>query len=214
MTSTVSASPVAAGTAGAPAGDPAPAAPHASVPYRDGPIVDAPAPADAAAVFRGTVTPVAADKPVSRGTPAVRVLRRRAVASGWATARNPGAARDLIAGDLVGAYGLVNSGTTVQSDVVGAASPLASSRPTGGGARHHRSETPAATSGSGLVDRTTHGARGPQGGMQSSSGGGGAASPLARATRIGLAAQPQLRFATGPVLRLLGMQGRRLERPG
>jgi hypothetical protein len=50
--------------------------------------------------------------------------------------------------------------------------------------------------------------------MQSSSGGGGAASPLARATRIGLVAQPLMRFATGPVLRLVGMQGRRLERPG
>jgi hypothetical protein len=50
--------------------------------------------------------------------------------------------------------------------------------------------------------------------MQSSSGGGGAASPLARATRIGLAAQPCMRFVTGPVLRLVGMQGRRLERPG
>jgi hypothetical protein len=212
MTSTVSASPVGAGTAAGRPGDPA--APHVAVRGPDDSVVDAPAPAYAAAVFRATVTPVAADKPVSRRTPIIRILRRSAVASGWATARNPAAARDLIAGDLAGAHGLVSSSPAVQSDVAGAAPPLASSRPTGGGARHHRSTTPAAYRSSGLVDRTTHGARGPQGGMQSSSGGGGAASPLARATRIGLAAQPRTRFAAGPVIRLAGMQGRRLERPG
>jgi hypothetical protein len=176
--------------------------------------VNAPAPANAADAFRATVTPVATDKPVSRETPIVGNVRGSAVASGWATSRNPAAARDLIAGDLVGAYGLATPDPAVQNDVVGAASSLASSRPTSGGARHHRSETPAASSGSGLADRTTHGARGPEGGMQSSSGGGGAASPLARATRIGLVAQPSLRFVTGPVLRLVGMQSRRLERPG
>jgi hypothetical protein len=207
MTSTVSASPV-AGTADHPT------APRGSVPGPGAPIVDVPAPAYAAAVFRATVAPVAADKPVSRPVPTIRSLRRSAVASGWATARNPAAAQALIDGDLAEAYGLVSSGPPVQSDVVGAAPPLASSRPTGGGARHHRSASPAAASSSGLGDRTAHGARGPQGGMQSASGGGGAASPLARATRIGLAAQPLMRFATGPVLRLVGMQGRRLERPG
>jgi hypothetical protein len=178
------------------------------------PPVNTLAPAAAADPFRATTTPVAADKPLSRKPPIVGTGRRSAMASGWATTRNPAAARDLVAGDLVGAYDLVTTGPAVQEDVAGAAPPLASSRPTGGGARHHRSETTAAPTGSGLVDRTTHGARGPEGGMQSSSGGGGAASPLARATRIGLAAQPCMRFVTGPVLRLVGMQGRRLERPG
>ena len=212
MTSTVSASPVTAHTVDDPPADPATS--HASVPGTGDANVEVPAPAYAAAVFRTTVTPVAVDKPVSRRAPATGIPPRSALASGWATARNPAAARDLIAGDLAGAYGLVSSGPVVQSDVVGAAPPLASSRPTGGGARHHRSATPAASSSSGLADRATHGARGPQGGMQSSSGGCGAASPLARTTRIGLAAQPCMRFATGPVLRLVGMQGRRLERPG
>jgi hypothetical protein len=212
MSSTVTPTPVAASTAGPqPA---APAAPTGTVPGESDTTVDA-TPAGTAAAFQGTVVPLLVAKPasghanVTGGTP-----RRSDAASGWATTRNAAAARDLLHGDLVGAYGLVNSGPAGQGDYVVSPSPLASSKPNGGDARHRRSATTTASSNSGSLDRTTHGARGPEGGMQSSSGGGGAASPMVRATRIGLVALPQVRFAAGPVLRLAGTQARRLERPG
>ena len=210
MTSTVSPSPVASGTPASSSGAlaPSPAAPSG----RSEPDVVASLPAYVGA-FRATVRQLFFPKVARHTAAAIRKLPRSAGASGWATTHDATAARDLTASDLVGAYGLVDSGLAPQGDVVLSPSPLASSKQTGGDARHHRSAT-GPSSNSGPVNRTTRGARGPQGGMQSSSGGGGAASPLARTTRIGLVAQPCLRFTTGPVLRLVGMQGRRLERPG
>ena len=69
MTSTVSASPVAASTPSGPSGDPT--APGASVVRQNDPPVNTLAPAAAADPFRATITPVAADKPLSRKPPIV-----------------------------------------------------------------------------------------------------------------------------------------------
>ena len=212
MTSTGSPSPVASGTPASASGSPA--APAAAPAGLSDPDVEASLPGYLSGAFRGTVRQLVFPKVAPHRPAAIHNVPRGAGASGWATTHDATAARDLTAGDLVGAYGLVDSGLAPQGDVVRSPSPLASSKQTGGDARHHRSVTAASSSESGPVDRTTRGARGPQGGMQSSSGGGGAASPLARTTRIGLVAQPCVRFTTGPVLRLVGMQGRRLERPG
>jgi hypothetical protein len=216
VTSTVDASPVAGstsiGTSGAVTPPRRPPSPVTGPVVRDGASVEA---ADA---FRGTVRPVvtdAAGRDAAAGGNESRRAARRAPASGWATARGATAARELIAGNLVGAYGLASPDAAADTEAtIVSPSPLAAPHPNGADAHRHKPANATAPGGLGVLDRTGHGARSPQGGMQWSAGGGAAASPLARPARVELVAQPRLRFSPRPVLRLVGMQGRRLERPG
>ena len=129
---------------------------------------------------------------------ATQTLRR-------ATARHARLARELI---FAGAYGIAGEVTVT--------SPPSLDLPDQNSAntRHHRSTKSTASVRSSGVFRTTHGARAPQGGMQTSSGGGGAVSPLAPAMGSALVTSPRLRVIARPAVRLLETHGHRLERPG
>lgn len=215
MTSTVSASPVAGSTATGTSGD---LAPPQSPPSPADPIAQAHLPIEASGAFRGTVRPLVVGE-VARHNAATQSelphASRSAPPSGWGTTHDVTAARDLIAGDLVGAYGLASPGTAADAQVtIVSPSLLAAPRPGDAEAHHRRPANAMSPGGLGVPDQTGHGTRGPQGGMHSSAGGGGAASPLARTVRSELVAQPRLRFTPRPALRLVGMQSRRLERPG
>jgi hypothetical protein len=211
----VSASPVAGSTAVGTSGDLA--APH-SRPSPAAPAADAPAPAETAGAFRGTVRLPVIGEPARRYAATQSELSqasRNAPASGWATDRDATAAGDLVAGDLVGAYGIASPDTAADAQVtIVSPSPLAAPRPRSANARRRRPANEASFDALGVLDRTGHGARGPQGGVQWTAGGGGAATPLARPVGLELLAQPCLRFTPRPARRLVGMQGRRLERPG
>ena len=157
--------------------------------------------------FRATVTPLSVVEAAGRtamprvtdsAARATQTLRR-------ATARHARLARELI---FAGADGMAGEVTVT--------SPPSLDLPDQNSAntRHHRSTKSTASVRSSVVFRTTHGARAPQGGMQTSSGGGGAVSPLAPAMGSALVTAPRLRVIARPAVRLLETHGHRLERPG
>lgn len=160
-----------------------------------------------AAAFRGTVTLLVLDKAVGReGVMPSQALRAAADGS---------ASTALMDGELLQAYGFTTSGPDAAGDVTAISStPFGTPDRNGVNPRHHRGSHQSASGRSSTVDRMTHGARAPQGGMQSPPGGGGAMSPLASAMGSALVAAPCLRFTSRPAVRLASTHGRRLERPG
>ena len=142
-------------------------------------------------------------------------------ASGWMTARNPNAERDLIAGNFVGAYGLPSPASSVARALITVQSPTLQSVIQSVARRGHVSDTRRPESGgepdapqSSVLDTLQHGSRGPEGGVQSSSGGGGAVSPLVLMIAFALGGAAWLKFIPRPIAHLVGAEARRLERPG
>ena len=142
-------------------------------------------------------------------------------ASGWMTARNPNAERDLIAGNFVGAYGLPSPASSVARAVIPVQSATLQSVIESVARHVHATATRRSKAGDGgyppppsALDPMQRGSRGPEGGVQSSSGGGGAASPLVLMLAFGLVASAWLKFVPRPTPHLVGAEAHRLERPG
>ena len=143
-------------------------------------------------------------------------------ASGWMTARDPNAERDLIAGNFVRAYGLPSPASSAARGPITVQSPTLPSVVQSGFARRARaSDTRRPESGGesdapqpSLLDPMRHGSRGPEAGVQSASGGGGAASPLMLLIAFALVEAAWLRFIPPPTAHLVGAEAHRLERPG
>jgi hypothetical protein len=136
-------------------------------------------------------------------------------------ARVATAAHDPIAGNFVGAYGLIPA-SGPGSDLSAVQSPTLPSviqfvtprRIRSAGVPRADSQDPANSPQSSIGDSLPHGSRGPQGGAQSSGGGGGAASTLMLMVAFALLAAPCLKFVPRPTAHLVCAEAHRLERPG
>jgi hypothetical protein len=125
------------------------------------------------------------------------------------------AARDLIAGNFVGAYGLPNPASNAPGDSSAVQSSTITGRVRAAGMSQADSEDQAATpQSSSITDPVEHGTRGPQGGVQSSGGGGGASSPLMMMIAFARFPAQCVKFVPPPTVRLVCAEAHRLERPG
>jgi hypothetical protein len=155
----------------------------------------------------------AAAQPTSVSSLSIPPVAKRALAAAIA--------RDLIAGNLVGAYELAKPASTPASrSIVVHAPSLAAPGQLTAPRRAH--QAPAAQPDEQpppppeVVDatRAPHDSRGPQGGGLSAGGGGGAASELALMIAFAFVAATCLAFLPRPCLHLPSTAGYRLERPG
>ncbi len=136
-------------------------------------------------------------------------------AAGWMTAPHEAAARDLLAGNFVGAYGLQNPASNPAGDLTAAQSSTLTDRPTrAADMPQGRSEDRAVQPQPSLIDTMSHGTRGPQGGAQSSSGGGAGADPLMLVVSFARYPAPCVRFVPQPAIHPTCAETPRLERPG
>jgi hypothetical protein len=136
-------------------------------------------------------------------------------AAGWMTARRDAAARDLLAGNFVGAYGLQNPASNPAGDLTAARSSALTDRPArAADMPQGQSEDRAVQPQPSLIDTMSHGTRGPEGGAQSSAGGGGAAGPLMLVISFARFPAPCVKFVPQPTMHPMCAEAHRLERPG